>query len=598
MSSPIEDYALIGNTRTAALVARNGSIDWLCLPRFDSEACFAALLGTPENGRWLIAPAAESPEVNRRYRDDTLIVETRFRVGSDEAALIDFLPIAEQEGRTDLVRIVRGIRGTLPMRVALTLRFDYGRTIPWVRRRDYGLSAIAGPNAVAFRCPLELKNEDFRSTAEFAIAEGQEIAFVLSAYRSHRSEPDPIDPFAALSQTESEWKNWSARCSSESKWREPVMRSLVTLKALTYGPTGGIVAAPTTSLPEAIGGVRNWDYRYAWLRDSTLTLYALLISGYTDEAKAWREWLLRAIAGHPQDAQIMYGPAGERDLPELELPWLEGYEKSHPVRVGNAAHEQFQLDVYGEVIDSLHLARKVGLEANDDAWRLQEGLVDVVCSSWTHPDDGIWEVRGARKHFTHSKLMAWVAVDRSIKDVERFGVSRDVAAWKNLRDTIRAEICSRGFDAKRNTFVQYYGSSDLDASLLVMPLVGFLPPTDPRIVGTVEAIQRGLMHDGLLLRYSSECGVDGLPAGEGAFLACTFWLVDNLALAHRLDEAHELFERLLALRNDVGLLAEQYDPVAKRQLGNFPQAFTHVALVNSAHNLSLGDGPAKDRAKH
>jgi len=598
MSSPIEDYALIGNTRTAALVARNGSIDWLCLPRFDSEACFAALLGTPENGRWLIAPAAELSSVKRCYHDDTLIVETRFRVGSDEAALIDFMPIAEQEGRTDLVRIVSGVRGTMPMRIALTLRFDYGRTIPWVRRRDYGLSAIAGPNAVTFRSALELKNEDFRSTAEFAVAEGQDVAFVLTGYRSHRSEPEPIDPFDALAQTESAWKDWSALCSSESKWHEPVMRSLITLKALTYGPTGGIVAAPTTSLPEAVGGVRNWDYRYAWLRDSTLTLYALLISGYTEEAKAWREWLLRAIAGHPQDAQIMYGLAGERDLPELELPWLEGYEKSAPVRVGNAAHEQFQLDVYGEVIDSLHVARKVGLEADDDAWRLQQGLVDVVASSWMHPDDGIWEVRGDRQHFTHSKLMAWVAVDRSIKAVERFGAAGAAAPWKELRDTIRAEICARGFDAKRNTFVQRYGSSDLDASLLLMPLVGFLPPTDQRIVGTVEAIKRELMRDGLVMRYSSERGVDGLPAGEAAFLACTFWLVDNLALAHRLDDAHELFERLLALRNDVGLLAEQYDPVAKRQLGNFPQAFTHVALVNSAHNLSFGDGPAKDRAKH
>jgi GH15 family glucan-1,4-alpha-glucosidase len=598
MSSPIEDYALIGNTRTAALVARNGSIDWLCLPRFDSEACFAALLGTPENGRWLIAPAVEAPEVKRCYRDDTLVVETRFRAGSDEAALIDFMPIAEQDGRTDLVRIVRGIRGTMPMRIALTLRFDYGRTIPWVRHRDYGLSAIAGPNAVAFRSPIELKNEDFRSTAEFSIAEGQEIAFVLTGYRSHRSEPEPIDPSAALTETETEWKNWSTLCSSESKWREPVMRSLITLKAMSYGPTGGIVAAATTSLPEAIGGVRNWDYRYCWLRDSTLTLYALLISGYTEEAKAWREWLLRAIAGHPQDAQIMYGLAGERDLPELELPWLEGYEKSVPVRVGNAAHEQFQLDVYGEVVDSLHVARKVGLEPNDDAWRLQQGLVDVVSTSWTHPDDGIWEVRGDRQHFTHSKLMAWVAVDRSIKAVERFGAPGDAAPWKKLRETIRAEICSRGFDAKRNTFVQYYGSTDLDASLLLMPLVGFLPPTDPRMIGTVEAIQRELMYDGLVLRYSTARGVDGLPAGEGAFLACTFWLVDNLALSHRLDEANALFERLLALRNDVGLLAEQYDPVAKRQLGNFPQAFTHVALVNSAHNLSLGDGPAKDRAKH
>jgi GH15 family glucan-1,4-alpha-glucosidase len=598
MSSRIEDYALIGNTRTAALVARNGSIDWLCLPRFDSEACFAALLGSPANGRWLIAPQTETHEITRQYRDETLVLETRFHTETGVAAVVDFMQIAHEDGRMDLVRIVRGISGTVPMRTALTLRFDYGRSIPWVRRRDYGLNAISGPNAVAFRTDLELKNEDFETVAKFAVSAGQQVPFVLTWYRSHRNEPNAIDPDAALNETESRWREWSSKCSSEGECREAVLRSLITLKALTYGPTGGIIAAPTTSLPEAIGGVRNWDYRYAWLRDSTLTLYALLISGYTEEASAWREWLLRAIAGHPQDAQIMYGPAGERDLFELELTWLPGYENSRPVRVGNSAHEQFQLDVYGELIDSLHVARKVGLEPNDDAWLLQLGLMDVVASSWQLPDDGIWEVRGPRQHFTHSKLMAWVAVDRSIKAVERFGAQADVAPWKLLRDQIRAEICERGFDPKRNAFVQRYGSADLDASLLLMPLVGFLPPTDPRIVGTVAAIQRELVYDGLVLRYSSERGVDGLPAGEGAFLACSFWLADNLALANRAEEARELFDRLLALRNDVGLLAEQYDPVERRQLGNFPQAFTHVALVNTAHNLYHLNGPAKDRSKH
>ena len=597
MASRIEDYALIGNTRTAALVGRDGSIDWLCLPRFDSEACFAALLGDKKNGRWLIAPAGEVREIKRRYRGETLILETEFRTDTGSVVLIDFMPIARKLGQFDLVRIVRGVSGTVPMHLAITLRFDYGRTIPWVRSRDYGISAIAGPNAVEFRSQFELKGEDFETTADFSIAAGESVPFVLTWYPSHEDEPDAIDPLPALEETESRWKEWSARYQSNSEWREPVLRSLITLKALTYRPTGGIVAAPTTSLPEKIGGVRNWDYRYCWLRDSTMTLYALLISGFREEAFAWREWLLRAIAGHPQDTQIMYGLAGERDMPELEMPWLAGYENSHPVRIGNAAHEQFQLDVYGEVIDSLHVARKVGIEANEDAWRLQMELANFVATAWKEPDEGIWEVRGPRQHFTHSKIMAWVALDRSVKGIERFGSKGEVEPWKRVRDEIHDEVCARGFDRDRNAFVQRYGARELDASLLMMPLVGFLPATDPRVVGTVAAIQKELMYDGLVLRYESERGVDGLPAGEGAFLACSFWLADNLALANRVDEAREMFERLLTLRNDVGLLAEEYDPASRRQLGNFPQAFTHVALVNTAHNLGLGQSPATERSK-
>ncbi len=597
MSKRIEDYALIGNTRTAALVGRDGSIDWLCLPRFDSGACFAALLGDERNGRWLVEPASKVEATKRRYNGQTLVLETEFRCESGTISLTDFMPIARQNGQVDIVRIVRGTSGRVPMRMAITLRFDYGRTIPWLRRRDYGFSAIAGPNAVQLRCDLELESEDFETIAKFEVAEGQTVPMVLTWYASNENDPDPIDAAAALQKTLEVWERWSGRCASQSNWRDPVMRSLITLKALTYQPTGGIIAAPTTSLPEKLGGVRNWDYRYCWLRDSTMTLYALLISGYVEEAHAWREWLLRAIAGHPQDTQIMYALAGERDLPELELPWLAGYEASRPVRVGNAAHEQFQLDVFGEVLDSLYLARKAGLEANDDAWRLQAELTDFVASAWQQPDDGIWEVRGPRQHFTHSKLMAWVAVDRSIKMIERFGSTGEVSKWKGLRDQICDEICARGFDPKRNSFVQHYGSRELDASLLMIPMVGFLPASDSRVAGTVKAIQEELVYDGLVMRYSSEKGVDGLPAGEGAFLACSFWLADNLALAHRTSEAREMFERLLDLRNDVGLLSEQYDPVARRQLGNFPQAFTHVALVNTAHNLGLTDGPTKDRAK-
>jgi len=598
MSSPIENYALIGNLRTAALVNRTGSIDWLCIPRFDSGACFASLLGTEENGRWLLAPQGGVKQVRRKYRDDTLVLETEFETESGVATVVDFMPVAERPEQVDLIRIVKGIRGQVPMRTELTIRFDYGHTIPWVRKRDYGISAISGPNALAFRTAVPLDSKDFTTIGEFTISEGQSETFRLTGYPSHEDEPGDGDPLSKLSATEQRWRDWAGRCSSQGEWRDAVMRSLITLKALTYTPTGGIIAAPTTSLPECLGGPRNWDYRFCWLRDSTFTLYALLISGYTDEARAWREWLLRAIAGHPQDTQIMYGVAGERMLTELELPWLSGYEKSAPVRIGNAAHEQFQLDVYGEVIDTLHVARKYKLERNDDAWRLQSELMDFLESGWKQPDEGIWEVRGPRRDFTHSKVMAWVAVDRSVKEIRHGFGDGPIDRWLALRDEIHRDVCERGFDVERNAFVQYYGSKSLDASLLMIPLVGFLPAKDPRVVSTVAAIERELIYKGLVLRYPTETGVDGLPPGEGAFVPCTFWLADNYALAGRTQEARDLFLRLLDLRNDVGLLSEEYDPALRRQLGNFPQAFTHVSLVNTAHNLMPAKGPAEHRSEH
>ena len=598
MSSRIEDYALIGNLRTAALVDRTGSIDWLCLPRFDSGACFAALLGTNENGRWLLAPQGGVKQVRRKYRDDTLILETEFETESGVATVIDFMPIAERPEHIDVIRIVKGIRGQVPMRTELILRFDYGHSIPWVRKRDYGISAVSGPNAIAFRTAVPLASRGFTTVGEFTISEGQSETFRLTGYPSHEAEPGEADPLGMLSVAEERWREWAGRCICQGEFREPVVRSLITLKALTYSPTGGIIAAPTTSLPESLGGPRNWDYRFCWLRDSTFTLYALLISGYIDEARAWREWLLRAIAGHPQDTQIMYGIAGERMLTELELPWLTGYEKSAPVRIGNAAHQQFQLDVYGEVIDTLHVARKYKLERNEDAWLLQSALMDFLESGWKLPDEGIWEVRGPRRDFTHSKVMAWVAVDRSVKEIRHGFGEGPLDRWKALRDEIHRDVCTRGFDSDRNAFVQYYGSKSLDASLLMIPPVGFLPANDPRMVSTVNAIERELIYKGLVLRYPTETGVDGLPPGEGAFLPCTFWLADNYAMAGRTKEARDLFQRLLDLRNDVGLLAEEYDPVLRRQLGNFPQAFTHVSLVNTAHNLMPAEGPAEHRSGH
>jgi GH15 family glucan-1,4-alpha-glucosidase len=598
MTLRIEDYAIIGNTCTAALIGRNGSIDWLCMPRFDSPACFAALLGTGDNGRWVITPTGRILSVRRHYRESTLVLETEFETADGVVALIDFMPIKERERKVDVVRVVEGRKGNVPMRMEVTLRFDYGSVIPWVTRRDGGLRAIAGPDALKLRTPVKMRGENFTTVADFVVAEHQAIPFTLTYYPSNEHEPGTKHPIHMLAETESWWRRWSAQCGASGPWRNAVIRSMVTLKALTYQPTGGIAAAATTSLPEALGGARNWDYRYCWLRDSTFTLYALLVAGYTQEANAWHEWLLRAVAGEPRKMQIMYGIAGERRLGENELPWLKGYEASTPVRIGNAAHAQFQLDVFGEVMDSLHTARKYGVELEPETWKLQIALMSFLERAWQEPDEGIWEVRGPRRHFTHSKVMAWVAADRAIKSVERFGLEGPIDRWRKLRDAIRADVLGHGFNPSRNAFVQYYGSDLLDASLLMMPLVGFLPASDPRMVATVEAIRRELMVGGLINRYQSSSEVDGLAPGEGAFLACTFWYADNLALLGRYDEAREVFERVLSLRNDVGLLSEEYDVERQRLVGNFPQAFSHVALINTAHNLSLVHGPAKHRAMH
>ncbi len=582
----IEDYALIGDLQTAALVERGGSVDWLCFPRFDSGACFAALLGTPDNGRWLLAPA-QGGTSSRRYLDDTLVLETTWETASGVARVLDFMP---PRGRApDIVRIVEGVRGRVAMRSELTIRFDYGRIVPWVRRVDDARTAVAGPDALCFRTPAPTRGENLRTVSRFSVDEGERVPFVLTWYPSHEPPPEPIDPERALADTEGFWRDWTARCAAPlpADWRPLVHRSLMVLKALTYAPTGGIVAAPTTSLPERIGGVRNWDYRYCWLRDATLTLLALLNAGYAEEAASWRHWLLRAVAGDPADVQTMYGVAGERRLTELELPWLSGYEGSRPVRVGNAACEQLQLDVFGEVLDALYQARAHGVAMEPEAWRIQIALLEHLEEAWREPDEGIWEIRGERRHFVHSKAMAWVAFDRAVRTVETQGLEGPLERWRALRDEIHAEVCERGYDPELRSFVQSYGSKELDASLLLLPLVGFLPASDPRIRGTVAAIERELVDEGLVLRYRTrEHGIDGLPPGEGVFLPCSFWLVDCYELLGRHDEAHALFERLLGLANDVGLLAEEYDPRAGRLLGNFPQAFTHLALVNAAFAIA------------
>ncbi|HET6550353.1 MAG TPA: glycoside hydrolase family 15 protein [Solirubrobacter sp.] len=598
MPLPIEDYALIGDTRTAALVGRDGSIDWMCVPRFDSEACFAALLGTPEHGRWKLAPAGEVRRVERRYRDGTLVLETDFETPTGAVRLTDCMPLPG--AGTEVARLVEGLRGRVDMAMELVIRFDYGRIVPWVRRFGHGLSATAGPDALLLTAGVPTRGEDLMTRAEFEVAEGDRVPFLLSWYPSAARPPGPLDVPRAVAETERWWLDWSERSTSGGRWQKLVQRSLITLKALTYGPTGGIVAAPTTSLPEQLGGVRNWDYRYCWLRDATLTLLALIDVGYLTEAAAWRDWLLRAVAGWPSDTQIMYGPAGERRLTELELDWLPGYEGASPVRIGNAAARQFQLDVYGEVMDALLQAREAGLEPDENAWRLQRALLGYVERAWREPDEGIWEMRGPRRHFVHSKVMAWVAVDRAIKTVEHFGLEGPVDRWRALRQEIHDEVCEKGFDAGRNTFTQSYGSRALDASLLLIPSVGFLAPSDPRVVGTVEAIQRELCVGGFVLRYPTDESDDGLPPGEGAFLPCTFWLVDALALLGRRDEAEELFERLVGLTNDVGLLSEEYDPDAGRLVGNFPQAFSHVGLVDSALLLTREDAgsPAEERARN
>jgi GH15 family glucan-1,4-alpha-glucosidase len=592
----IEDYGLIGDLQTAALVNRHGCIDWLCVPRFDSGAVFASLLGESKNGHWTIQPEGDFSSNRRRYRGDSLVLENDFETDGGLVRLVDFMP--PRETRPDLVRIVEGVRGRVEMRMELAIRFDYGSIVPWVRNLDGVLVGIAGPDAVSLHTPVELEGRDLRTFASFSVSEGDRVPFVLTWFPSNEPAPDRIDSEAALVDSMRYWDEWSSRCTYDGPWHDALRRSLVTLKALTFAPTGGIVAAPTTSLPEALGGVRNWDYRYCWLRDATLTLLAFIRAGYVEEAGAWRDWLLRAIAGDPDDLQIMYGVAGERRLLEFELPWLAGYEGSRPVRVGNGASKQLQLDVYGEVIEALYRARRQGLHASDDAWALAKKTFDWLESGWQQEDEGIWEVRGPRRHFTHSKVMAWVAFDRAVKSVEKLGRDGPVERWRAARKEIKAEVLREGFNAELGSFVQYYGADRLDASLLLIPLVGFLPATDERVVGTVRAIEQDLLREGFVERYRADVenvSVDGLPPGEGVFLPCSFWLVAVLAQQGRRDEAVALFERLLALRNDLGLISEEYDPERGRLVGNFPQAFTHLALVETAFTLSRKRKPAAAR---
>jgi GH15 family glucan-1,4-alpha-glucosidase len=588
----IEDYAVIGDLQTAALVSREGSIDWLCFPRFDSGACFAALLGDEDNGRWLIEPKVAVHELRRRYRGDSLILETEWRTSTGVVRVHDFMP--PRGVAPDVVRIVEGVEGEVEMRTELVIRFDYGSIVPWLRRMDGGEArvAIGGPDAVCLRTPVQVRGEDMRTVGDFTVRPGDRIPFTFTWFPSHSEWPDAIDAEQALRDTDDYWRDWADRCSFEGAWHDDVHRSLIVLKALTYAPTGGIVAAATTSLPESIGGVRNWDYRFCWVRDATLTLLAFLHAGYVDEAKDWRQWLLRAAAGNPGDLQVMYGVAGERRLTEYEVPWLAGYEKSAPVRIGNEASEQLQLDIYGEVLDALYQARGAGLPVEAQAWALQRKLLGWLEHHWREPDEGIWEVRGPRQHFTYSKVMCWVAFDRAVRTVEEQGLDGPVERWRELREEIHQDVCRHGYDPELASFVQAYGSKELDAATLRIPLVGFLPASDERVQGTVDAIQRTLMRDGLVLRYlTHENAADGLPPGEGVFLPCSFWLVDCLELLGRHDEAHALFERLLGLANDLGLIAEEYDPAEGRQLGNFPQAFTHLALVSSAYNLAQHHPP-------
>jgi GH15 family glucan-1,4-alpha-glucosidase len=592
MPLPIEHYALVGDCHTAALVGNDGSIDWLCLPRFDSGACFAALLGGPEHGRWLLAPASRPHQVRRRYRGDGLILETEFDTDEGSVRVIDFMPLSDE--RWDIVRIVEGLNGDVNVRMELIVRYDYGSIVPWVHQTGGVLLLTAGPDTLELTASVPIEGENMKSVALIKVSAGQRHSFVLNYRPSHAQSCPALDAEQVLSETEGLWQEWSDRCTYRGRWRDSVVRSLVTLKALTYKPTGGLIAAPTTSLPEKRGGVRNWDYRYSWLRDATFTLNALLLAGYEDEAAAWREWLLRAIAGSPDDLQILYGVTGVRRLDEYEVPWLPGYEGSAPVRIGNAAAKQFQLDVYGEVMDTLHLARVAGLPPEPEAWKVQVALLKFLESHWELPDEGLWEVRGPARHFTHSKVMAWVAFDRGIKDAEQDGLEAPVERWRELRDEIHAEVCKKGFDPVSNSFVQSYESTHLDASLLLIPQVGFLPAEDPRVLGTIAEIERNLVVDGLVMRYSTATNVDALPAGEGAFLPCSFWLADCYVMSGRRREGEALFERLLSLSNDVGLFAEEYDPRAKRMLGNFPQALTHMALVNTARLLSMPEHEVRD----
>ncbi len=596
MASRIEDYAVIGNCETVALVGRDGSIDWLGLPRFDSAACFAALLGEPKHGRWLIAPGEPVVHTRRRYLGNTLILETTFDTDSASVSVTDFMSTTHDASH--VIRVVRGLRGRVSMKTRLVVRFEYGSVVPWVSRREDGrLQLVAGPDRLLLDTPVKLRGQDLSTRGEFELCAGEEVSFVLTWSQSFREDPGRIDAVDALHSAESLWEAWAKSCQPAGEWSDAVRRSVLTLKSLSHRLTGGIVAAGTTSLPEKLGGARNWDYRYCWLRDATLTLYALMEGGLLDEARAWRGWLIRAVAGDPDQVRILYGVAGERRIDEYEVPWLKGYEGSAPVRIGNAAAGQLQLDVYGEVLDALFVGRQSGLSAESSSWDLECALVTHLGKIWQQPDDGIWEVRGGRKHFTHSKVMAWVAFDRAVRSAEQFGLHAPLADWRRVRDEIHEDVCQRGFDAEQNSFVQFYGSTALDASLLLIPIVGFLPANDPRVRGTLAAIERHLMSDGFVMRYQSERGVDGLPAGEGAFLACSFWLVDNYVLQNRYQEARALFVRLLSLCNDVGLLAEEYDPATRRQVGNFPQAFSHLALINSARNLTAAAGPVHKRSQ-
>jgi GH15 family glucan-1,4-alpha-glucosidase len=598
VASRIEDYALVGDCRSSALIGKDGSVDWLCWPNFSSPACFAALIGDAGNGRWQIAPAAAQFRARRRYRENTLILETTMETPEGAVTVVDFMP--HRDGPSRLVRLVYGTRGSVAMRTELVIRFDYGRLVPWVSRiDDRTLRAICGPDMLVFRTPIALRGEGLSTVGDFVVSEGDCVPFVLTYAPSYLEWPSEIDPLGALEETEAFWREW-VRVFGDTNagdWREAVVRSLITLKALTFGPTGGIVAAPTTSLPEQLGGPRNWDYRFCWLRDATFTLIALMHCGYYEEAAAWRMWLLRAVAGHPAQVQIMYGLAGEHRLTEWEVPWLSGYEGAKPIRIGNAAAAQTQLDVYGEVMDALHQARIGKLAPEAEAWELQKKLLEHLEEIWTQPDSGIWEVRGGPQHFTYSKVMAWVAFDRAIQGVERYNLTGPVERWRSIRSQIHEETCARGFDAKIGAFVQSYGSRTLDASVLLIPLVGFLDANDPRVRSTVDAIERRLTRDGLVMRYDAEATNDGLPGDEGAFLACSFWFADNLVLLGRMTEARQMFERLLSLRNDVGLLAEEYDPRAKRLVGNFPQAFSHITLINTAFNLARTQKPAEQRSQ-
>ncbi len=595
MVEPIENYAIVGDGQTAALVSKSGSIDWLCLPRFDSGACFASLLGGPENGRWLIAPMGAPTRTQRAYRAGTLVLDTTFSDGDGAVTLTDCMPVSQEHPR--VVRVLRGVRGRMRMRSELILRFDYGSVVPWVRKVDDALVATAGPDAAVVRSSVPLRGEGMTTVGEFDVAEGQSLEFSLAWQPSHATSlAAPFDPHAAVAATERHWKAWSARCTYSGEWRDDVLRSLLTLSALRHTTTGGIVAAPTTSLPESFGGNRNWDYRYCWLRDATFTLLALVHNGYLEEARGWREWLIRAVAGDASKLQSLYGIDGERRLTETEISWLPGYGGARPVRVGNAAHQQRQLDVYGEVLDSMYQCQRLGLEPEDYAWSLTRQLLEFLESTWCEPDEGMWEVRGPRRQFTHSKVMAWLAFERGVRLIEEFGSDGPLERLRAARERVHEEVCRCGFDASLGSFVQYYGGKRLDASLLMIPLVGFLPPTDARVVGTTRAVEEQLMSQGLVLRYLGDPEVDGLPPGEAAFLPCSFWLADNLALMGRTEDARRLFERLLSLCNDVGLLAEEYDVASRRLAGNFPQAFSHGSLVNTAHNLSGPGGPAQGRS--